>query len=254
MEPSYAMDLYRGEAKDQGWNMINWINENSGALLVINGIATLCVWLFYAQLLYQNFARQRRPRILINRSRSRNLDSICLLSNMSSEKIFIEYILVTLHSEKGCVTADIAEFELPSDKEDDLSLENETRQGPLESGQTKRIGTYRALYERVLRENDGIISTYKNAQDLLFDRIEIRVIAIYSSEDRPVGAQRVFILPSEEGGELLPESFDTKRFSSPWERLTVKKWIRSVAHRERRKSPRRHGSSRLELKEHVDES
>ena len=46
--------------------MIDWIEQHSTLLQTAVSLATLLVWIFYAQLLFQNYRRVRRPKIVIN--------------------------------------------------------------------------------------------------------------------------------------------------------------------------------------------
>ena len=46
---------------------MEWLSSNSSAISAVTSFFTLLVWLFYAQLLYLNFRRQRQPKIIINR-------------------------------------------------------------------------------------------------------------------------------------------------------------------------------------------
>jgi len=45
--------------------MIEWIKDNQAVVSVGISIATLLVWVIYAQLLYFGFRRQRTPRMLL---------------------------------------------------------------------------------------------------------------------------------------------------------------------------------------------
>ena len=47
---------------------MEWFAHNSRAITAVSSLLTLFVWVFYAQILYRNFARTRRPRIIINRA------------------------------------------------------------------------------------------------------------------------------------------------------------------------------------------
>ena len=47
--------------------MLEWLSNNSNWITPATSIGTLLVWIFYAQLLYNGYSRQTRPRLLINR-------------------------------------------------------------------------------------------------------------------------------------------------------------------------------------------
>lgn len=57
---------------------MEWLNENAQAISAVASIFTLFVWVFYAQLLYNGYVRQRRPRVIINRGQGTGVDAICL--------------------------------------------------------------------------------------------------------------------------------------------------------------------------------
>ena len=75
---------------------MEWLNDNAQAISAVASICTLFVWVFYAQLLYNGYVRQRRPRVIINRGKGIGVDSICLISNMSSEAIYVQHLVAVL--------------------------------------------------------------------------------------------------------------------------------------------------------------
>ncbi|GAB2799779.1 hypothetical protein GCM10027040_28980 [Halomonas shantousis] len=211
---------------------MEWLNENSGSLNVIASFFTLVIWLFYAQLLYFNYARQRRPRILINRGRSKDINALCLISNMSSEAIFLEHIVAILHTSEGEIVRDLIEFERPGDydKETDRLAET-TQPGPLESGGFRHIGSFSDIIKRVAQSQRIRMREGRPLDDVQFFSLEIRIIAVYGSEDNPVGACRSFNLKDTEEDdayELEPASFDTMRLASRRKRREVRRWIRDL--------------------------
>ena len=71
------------------------------AISAIASVLTLFVWVFYAQLLYNGYVRQRRPRIIINRGKGvEEAEALCLISNMSNEAIYIQHLVAVLHAQK----------------------------------------------------------------------------------------------------------------------------------------------------------
>ena len=46
---------------------MEWFAQNSRVITAVSSLFTLFVWVFYARILYRNFARTRRPRLIINR-------------------------------------------------------------------------------------------------------------------------------------------------------------------------------------------
>ncbi|HEX5678784.1 MAG TPA: hypothetical protein VFX91_12530, partial [Alcanivorax sp.] len=91
--------------------MFDWISENKDVLDVLIGVGTLLVWVVYAQLLYNGYKRQRRPRVAITRGRQKGVEALCLISNMSAESIFIQHIVARLETDNGTYFHDITELE-----------------------------------------------------------------------------------------------------------------------------------------------
>lgn len=197
--------------------MLDWLSQNSGIVSALANVGMLLVWIFYAQLLYNNFRRQRRPRVLINKGvGSADLDSPCLICNMSSESIFIESILVDLETTDGTYSVPVTD----TDEQiglSDAKLVSRTRQGPLAAGSCLEIHRFGDFLQRAadagrLKLVDGL----PEDAEVAFRSLTVTVISIYGSEDKPFGASRKFELNCDERGRvrIKPASTDTARLSS----------------------------------------
>jgi hypothetical protein len=208
--------------------MMDWVSQNSSAITALTSLCTLLVWLFYAQLLYLNFKRQRQPKIIINRGFGRTLQARCVISNMSPEPIFIEHIIAILHTDQGAISRDLIDFEESTAGQGEADrLVETTRQGPMLSGSYNHIGSFRDIIDRVLRFHDLPSEDFRATDGRTLQAIELRVIAVYGSEDSPVGASRTFALTmSSEGEVLVPTRLDTRRYASRPKRREVRRWMR----------------------------
>lgn len=203
--------------------MIDWIETNQAVLNVGVGVATLLVWVVYAQLLYSGFRRQRTPRLLINRGKEKDLDALCIISNMSQEAIYVEYILATLRTSHGNVIMDVTDFEqAPTEEHDDQddvqqpvaaspsNIRESTRQGPLLSGEFMHIGTFREVLGRIARQAGIPMQHNRPKGDILFKCLTIELIALYGPEPKPVSAKRSFNICSDQPRlTLTPSSWQT---------------------------------------------
>ncbi|WP_136068513.1 hypothetical protein [Modicisalibacter radicis] len=223
--------------------MLNWISEHHNLLSLVISFGTLMIWLVYAQLLYLGFRRQRRPRLIINRGKKKDINALCIISNMSAESIFIEYIIATLDTSRGQIVMDVTDFEQQYSDDDELESNEEenrksrrilndsnvrenTRQGPLGSGDFLHIGTFNDLIARMARDEGIEMENNRPKGDMTLDRLTIRLVGIYGPEDMPVGAERSFDL--KDNGEfcsLTPSSWDTKRMASMRQRRELRKQI-----------------------------
>ncbi len=225
--------------------MFNWLSQHSQALNAFAGLGTLIIWLVYAQLLYLGFRRQRRPRLIINRGKKKDIEALCIISNMSAESIFVEYIIAELETSEGTITMDVTDFEQEYNEGDEKDASGEeasreprrtlgtgpvnenTRQGPLESGGFLHIGAFDELIRRLAKDEGIEMQGYRPKGDLQFHRLTIRLIAIYGPEDMPVGAERSFnLMDNGKTCALTPTTWDTKRLASLWQRHKLRQTLK----------------------------
>lgn len=204
--------------------MMEWLNEHAQAISAVSSILTLFVWVFYAQLLYGGYARQRRPRIIINRGKGVGLDALCLVSNMSNEAIYVQHLVAVLHTKEQSYKLDIVEYQQQGD---DDEVDYRTHQGPLNSGDYIHIQSFESIIKRLTQYWDLDDEAIKQQQD---QQLEIRVIAIYGSEDMPTGASRCFNLnlTADPARQVIPSSVDTHRMNSQSDRKRVLQWAKDI--------------------------
>ncbi len=209
--------------------MLDWILRYHPLLALVISTCTLLVWIFYAHLLLANFKRQRRPNLIINRGAGKGLGSLCLLSNMSAEPMFINQLLVRLDTSRGPLMGDVTDIRdgLGDEAPPDLSLYQTTRQGPLRSGEYSHIGTFQSLIRRVAEQHGIALDGHQPQGDWTFHTLEIRAVAFYGSDRHPLGVLRRFRLQAAAEGEctLVPESPLTHQLCSRRQRREVRRWM-----------------------------
>ena len=202
--------------------METWIEQHATLLQVGVSVATLLVWIFYAQLLFQSYRRARRPKIVINQMLGNSDKARFLISNMSQEAIHIDKVLVCMGSgeDRVCELVTDADPEQSSGEKDQNAmlsarLDEVTLQGPLGSGKCIELGAFQNLLNRIWRraqknsENGGTRNDAIGAGHEC--RVEIIVMAVYSSEKGVIGASRAFW--RKEDGELHPEDVKTDQYT-----------------------------------------
>ncbi|HEX8544200.1 MAG TPA: hypothetical protein VF671_21100 [Pseudomonas sp.] len=214
-------------------SFIQWVIQYKDALTVMISIGTLIVWVMYAQLLLNNYRRQRRPRIIINRGAGKGIGSLCLISNMSAEPIFINQLVLLLDTNQGRLCCDVTDIreESKGEIDQDLVLHNATRQGPLGTGDFTHIGTFGALIQRLATLHAIPMQGHKPGEGWTFSGLEVRVIAFYGSDKEAIGASRTFRLgEAEEGGcQLFAHTRESRQYNSHWQRRQVRRhWMMDV--------------------------
>jgi len=205
--------------------MIAWIEQHGTMLQILISFATLLVWIFYAQLLFQSYRRARRPKIVINQLLDHAQTARFLISNMSQEAIHIETVLLCIDNGNDRVCQVITDAEpgegydarnedgAPDGKDESRALserlDDVTLQGPLPPGKCIELGSVNRLLARVRRQiartsDDNKQKFPEKDRDC---RIEIIVIGVYSSEKGVIGASRTFVYDRE--FRLRPEEIKT---------------------------------------------
>lgn len=197
-----------------------WISQNVEVLSLLVSVGMLAVWIIYLQVFLYSYKRQTRPKIVINRGAGADLDARCLISNMSSDAIYIESIVASVEAEQGdwrCVVTDIeggGDRELPADPK------QLTHQGPLASGEYTDIGSFRELLERTVDGRGRLETVLREMTGPVI--AQIQVVADYASEDLLVGARRRFgLVPQEQGWLLEPQDGGTEQTRSRRERRKI---------------------------------
>lgn len=213
--------------------MFDWLFQHGDNVSVLTDIGTLIVWVVYAQLLYLSFRRQRRPRLVINRGRKKDIDALCIISNMSAEPVFIQHVVAELETSRGVVRVDVTDrTESYSDgdenrdadasdpaSEQSPSVREGTHQGPVGPGDFVHIDSFGDLTRRLAQDGGFEMEGYQPQQGVVFHSLTIRIICIYGSEDLPVGAERCFeFIDRQPSCGLVPATWDTKRLASWWQR------------------------------------
>jgi hypothetical protein len=162
--------------------------------VVANGLM-LVVWTLYFQLLWTDRRRERRPRILINRSAGKDLDANCVVTNMSREAIYLECVAINLRNGEEVETHSLTDLS-------NLTRRPQTDprrfwfQGPVASGEYLDLGPFRALLESVLSDEVDVGA---------LQAFEILIVATYGPDRNPTGARRVFRRPRGDAETLLAE-------------------------------------------------
>lgn len=200
--------------------MPDWISQNIEVLSLLVSLGMLAVWIIYLQVFLFSYRRQTRSKIVINRGAGIDLEARCLVSNMSSDAIYIESILASVEAQEDswrCTVTDIEghrDGELPSDPK---AL---THQGPLPSGGYMDIGSYRELLERAVDGRGRLEAVLEQMTGPVI--AQIQVVADYASEDLLVGARRRFQLEAQGQRWLLnPQDGGTEQIRSRRERRRI---------------------------------
>ena len=206
--------------------MWQWINDNAQALSFFASLGTLAVWLFYAHLLYSGFRRQRKARILINQGWGQQVDSVCLISNMSQEPVYIHSITMTIRAQDKEYTEAITDFDEAQPRDSENHPREVTRQGPLQVGEQMNLGTFRSLLRQTAkRHKDLRADESQPLRSLSVHNFKVTVIASYGPEGGVIGAQRKFLVRGDDNQLMRPVAIATKRMTKRNARQRLQQWL-----------------------------
>lgn len=208
--------------------MWGWVNENAGAISAVASVATLFIWAIYLQLIFSGFREGRRAKILINRGGSPTLDGHCLVANMSAKALFIDAVLLDLTVKNGTESEHFSYSlsNLTFDENNASDPRAKLFQGPLAAAEHLDLGTFRALIAKMSPPDFDRFETIEN--------INITIVATYTSEDRPVAAERVFdIVGQRDGLVVSPRRYAASQLRSQRQRRRIERLMRDLHQSER---------------------
>lgn len=205
--------------------MWEWINNNSGALNVLTAVGTMLVWLFYAHLLLAGFRRQRQARVLVNQGWGSQINSVCLVSNMSHEPVYIQCIFISLHTTQGKYRSSVTDFDDVEPWNSQNKPNEVTRQGPLGSGEYMNLGTFRTLIHQASQQHDLSHDQDDPMTQIGLESFKITVICSYGPEGKVIGIQREFRVEGDENQRMRPSSIYSRRLTNRRARRKIERWL-----------------------------
>jgi hypothetical protein len=179
----------------------------------------------YLQVFVRSYVRQTRPKTLINRGGGMTLDALCLVGNMSSDSIYVESIIVTLQTADDDWTCPVTELDGLEEWDEPTDLNLKTRQGTLDPGKVRNMGTFRTIIDHALRASSDDPELGTNRWEKL-KRFDVRIIATYGSEDLPIGANRWFNLSWKGGNATMhPQTAGSVQIRSRRERRKIARML-----------------------------
>lgn len=203
--------------------MLEWVSDNGAALSVASNFGMLIVWVVYLGTFLRQYRRQTQPKIVINRAAGRSLDAECFISNMSTEPIYVEAIIVSFETEGKCWSATVTDIVRRDGEDIPDDPRQRTRQGPMRSGDYMPVGSFNGLLERVLEENPDL-ETIDN-DDFEKASLRVKILADYASEELVIGAERVFDFAQDGSDWFLRSGTSTHQIRSRRQRRRAQEQV-----------------------------
>lgn len=196
---------------------MSWISEHSGAIQALFSGLTALIWVVYLHALLTNYARQRRPEILITYGAGRGLEARCFVTNLGLEPIYLMDAILEVATDDGICRASVSDREEGGETLADPA--QATNQGPLGSGGYRNIGTFKSLLERARQQDPGLPKV-GDARS-----IAVTIIAATAARSSLSGAERKFVLThgAGNGTRLNAASLTTRQIRSARDRRKLRR-------------------------------
>jgi hypothetical protein len=203
--------------------MLNWLSENSNVVNVVLNVAMLLVWIAYLQVFVSSYRRQRQANILISVGGGSGLDTRCLISNLSQGAIYIRSLLLDLTTAQGTFSHSVTEIEDLEEWKGPTDLNLWTRQGPLNPGSVRDMGTFRSMLDHAIRAGQGPARQAVIPSPDAIEEVRVTVIAHYGPEDLLVAAEQSYTLTPRNGSTWLrPQTVTPRQIRSRGERKRLR--------------------------------
>lgn len=215
--------------------MLTWLSENGDAVNVVINVAMLLVWIAYLQVFVSSYRRQRQANILISVGSGSGLDARCLISNLSQGAIYIRTLLLDLTTTEGTSTHSVTEIEDLEEWKGPTDLNLWTRQGPLNPGSVRDMGTFRAMLDHAIRAGRAPTEQAATPDTDAIEEVRVTVIAHYGPEDLMVAAEQSYTLTHRNGSTWLsPQTVTPRQIRSRGERKRLRARLEQEVRGDRR--------------------
>lgn len=215
---------------------MEWFVDNAQLISAMATVLMTLAWVIYAHFGIITYIRQRRPRIVIDKTADNTINTRFVIVNLSEFPIYISGILIVVRRRGEEIVHKIEKYQRAStdDGEELNSLEyaeSQLRHGTLDSGQLFMLGSSRETLSWLL-EDDPDEATRDRAQRLraalnAVDEFEFRVVAMAGNDDRPIASSRRFQIECREDGNevfISPADPSTRQYATWRQRSVAEEW------------------------------
>jgi hypothetical protein len=217
---------------------MEWLKDNAELVSALATVLMTIAWVTYAQFGIITYLRQRRPRIVVDKTADDSINTRFVVVNLSEYPIYISGILVVVNRDDEQFIHKIEKYQrTTTDDGEELDgveqSESQLRHGTLDVGQLFMMGSSRETLAWLLDEegedaNGDRQDRLRQALDEV-DSFELRVVAMAGNDDRPVAARRQFEISWVDGDvSISPAEAYTRQFAGWWNRDTPEEWSQLI--------------------------
>ncbi len=216
--------------------MLEWLALNVDLLNLAANWAMVAIWVVYLHVFLRSFRRRTLPKIVINRAAGNNLGASCFVSNMSSEGIYVESVIIQIACRNNTFSATITDAEA-SGTDQSSDPKSRTFQGTLGPSQYSSIGRFDDLIASATRRAGQEEDPLRSASEAM--TVTVTILADYASDSLLIGAERRFVAEWQgDHWELEPVDLHTRQVRSKRQRRRLHELLRQLEYRKPTQSRR----------------
>lgn len=223
---------------------VEWLQDNAQLISALATVLMTIAWVTYAQFGIITYVKQRKPRIVIDKTAEDSIDTRFVVVNLSEYPIYISGILVVVRRDGEEFIHKIDNFRRSTDDDGEEldereATESQLRHGTLDVGQLFMMGSSRDTLAWLLDdEADDVheerVQRLRRALGKV-DNFEFRVVAMAGNDDRPIAAGRTFeVVPSYDDDDdvyatrIIVSDDYTHQYAGWWDRSTANEWTQLI--------------------------
>jgi hypothetical protein len=219
---------------------MGWLQENAELVSAMATVLMTIAWVTYAQFGIVTYIKQRKPRIVIDKTAENTINTRFVVVNLSELPIYISGILVVVRRGEEEFVHKIENYQRgTTDDGEELDqveyAESQLRHGTLDVGQLFMMGSSKETLSWLLTDDAEDLEEPRG--DRLrralweVDEFEFRVVAMAGNDDRPVASSRRFGIEHDEDDQeiqIKPLDDYTQQYSSIWSRKVAEEWSQQM--------------------------
>jgi flagellar motor switch/type III secretory pathway protein FliN len=212
--------------------MLEWLSDNAMVVSALASVLMALVWVIYAHIGIIGFIHHRRPRIIIDQTEDRTLNTKFVIVNLSEQPVYISCIMIAVIHDGEEKVRRISKYREVTDEDGYTDLQNvasQLQQGTLDSGSLFMLGDTDRLLDWMLHGDGWHEETprHDRLRQTLdeIEAIEVRVLSAVGVEDRSVGSLRRFEIDHKDGDiRIRPASGETRHLTGWRARTALDEW------------------------------
>ncbi len=196
--------------------MRDWLQANFVYISAVSSVGSLLVWLWYLQIFYREYRLARLPHLIIKQDGTFDVDSLCLVSNMSERTVDVAAVLIDAACGEAHCSFSLAALATGTSVQERIY-------GPIRPGSYLELRSFEELLGEAERRYGGEGSLGRSGAEVI---LTVRVVAFVGAQQIPRGARRRFRISFDDGvSRLRPVDLLPQQIGRRGHRGLARRWL-----------------------------